>query len=277
MDLTALREVLNPREVNYLEQALLTPIKSISGDLDIELTEDEVASALLDAKIKKRTKLKYEENERLRHVKVNQIMHPFNTEQLIDFCYEFFGERFQKRFIVDDDNRRIVYELAKYFTQDVEFNKGSFSLNKGILLMGNVGSGKTSIMSFFQKNKKQCYTIKSCNDVAEDYLIYKDEIEIIYSTPIEKPLQDPSVFFQKFIGYCFDDLGTEENKNSFGNKKNVMADIILALYPKKEYTKFHITTNLDEKEIEARYGSRILSRIGEMFNVFILNGKDRRL
>lgn len=143
--------------------------------------------------------------------------------------------------------------------------------------MGDVGTGKTEIMKFFQKNKKACFTIKSCVDIAADFSIYKNEIDETYSTPIEKPLNDPDVFFQREIGYCFDDLGTEEVKNDYGNKKNVMADIIMAVYNKKNFTKFHITTNLmNKEEIEGKYGSRVNSRLREMFNVFSLDGNDRR-
>lgn len=203
-------------------------------------------------------------------------MRPFNSLQLIDYCHEFFIERFNKEFIIDNENRQIISHLSKYFSNDPEFNVGNFSLNKGIMIMGNVGTGKSWLMSFFQKNKKRCFTIKSCDEISEDYLIYKEDTGNVYSTPIEKPLHDPAVFFQKHIGYCFDDLGTEQLKNSFGNKKDVMADILFQIYNKKDFEKFHITTNLNEKDLEERYGSRLYSRFSEMFNVFVYDGKDRR-
>lgn len=203
-------------------------------------------------------------------------MRPFNGEELIEYSHQFFIERFDSKFEIDEENKHIIRELSKYFSNDPDFNKGSYSLKKGIMLMGNVGTGKSWLMSFFQKNKKRCFTIKSCNDISDDYLVYKEETEKIYSTPIEKPLHDPAVFFQKHIGYCFDDLGTEQSKNSFGNKKDVMADILFAIYNKKDFEKFHITTNLNEKDLQERYGSRLYSRFNEMFNVFVYNGKDRR-
>lgn len=60
-------------------------------------------------------------------------------------------------------------------------------------------------------------------------------------------------------------------------KKNVMADVLQAVYNKKNFSKFHITTNLmNKEEIEAKYGSRVNSRLREMFNVFSLEGTDRR-
>lgn len=56
-----------------------------------------------------------------------------------------------------------------------------------------------------------------------------------------------------------------------------MADILMEIYKRKDYEKFFITTNLNNEEIELKYGSRVLSRLREMFNVFILEGKDRRI
>lgn len=243
---------------------------------DVELTNEEIAEALLSAKTSKSIKIQYEENEKLRRKKSDEVMKPFNTDQLIMYCKRFFFERTGYEFEIDDQNKRIIEKLSLYFTDNEEFNCEGYSLSKGLLIMGNVGTGKTDLMKFFQKNKKRCYRILTCNDVSDDYLFYKEELENIYSTPIEKPLHDPAVFFQKFIGNCFDDLGTEENKNAYGNKKNVMGDLIMAIYAKKDFEKFHITTNLTKEEIEARYGTRVVSRIREMFNVFSYTGKDRR-
>lgn len=255
----------------------MTPIKNLTqGYEHIELTEDEIAQVLLDAKIAKDRKLTYEKNEELRRQKSRDITQPFTSLELLDYCHRFYVERFGKNYIVDEYNTQLVTMLCSYFTGSEDFELADYSLDKGLLIMGNVGTGKTELMKFFQKNKKQCYAIKTCNEVSESYSFYKDEIEDVYSTPIDKPLHDPSVFFQRKIGFCFDDLGTEEMKNNYGNKKNVMADLILAIYNKKDYSKFHITTNLSKDELTEKYGTRVMSRMREMFNVFVLSGKDRR-
>jgi DNA replication protein DnaC len=57
-----------------------------------------------------------------------------------------------------------------------------------------------------------------------------------------------------------------------------MADIILNRYdnPKIPHHMTHLTTNLKPDEIEQAYGTRVRSRMREMFNVILLTGPDRR-
>lgn len=270
-------EALNPTEGNSLQTLLLNPTSRLTLHSDVELTEDEICEALIEAKSKKGLRIEYENNIAAKRLQSEKLFEKWDVGQLMDYCHEFYHKRFGKNFIVDSSNKNLVLQLAYYFTNDQRFEVGGYSFNKGLFIMGHIGTGKTEIMRFFQKNKKCCFAIKSVNDIASDFSVYKNEIDDVYSTPIEKPLNDPDVFFQREIGYCFDDLGTEEVKNDYGNKKNVMADVLMAIYNKKNFNRFHITTNLASKEeIEEKYGSRVNSRLREMFNVFALEGSDRR-
>jgi hydrogenase maturation factor HypF (carbamoyltransferase family) len=93
------------------------------------------------------------------------------------------------------------------------------------------------------------------------------------------PMGDASVFYQRSIGICFDDLGTEEMKKNYGNQVNVMAEVILNRYDNKHKYGWHcthVTTNLTMAEIESEYGTRVRSRFTEMFNQIVLHGSDRR-
>ncbi len=256
---------------------LSNPTSRLTLHSDVVLTEEEICEALISAKVTKGIKEELERNSDVRKRKWDDIMKIWSAKELLDYCRGFYFKRFNKMFDVDENNAALIKQLSLYFSGDKEFEKGNYSLSKGIMIMGNVGTGKTEIMKYFQKNKKCCFSVVSVIDVADEFSYYKDEIDDVYSTPIKKPLHDPDVFFQPEIGYCFDDLGTEEVKNNYGNKKNVMADVLMAIYNKKTFSKFHITTNLSSKEeIEAKYGTKINSRLGEMFNVFVLSGLDRR-
>lgn len=228
---------------------------------------------MIEAKVKKGARIEEENRVAASRKNYEMMMLPFKAETLVNFCKGFYQERFGKDYVIDGKNSSILKMLSNYFTNT---ESAGIDLNKGILIMGNVGVGKTELMRFLQKNKKCCFKIVSCNDVSDDYMTLKEGTDEAYSTPIKKALNDPSVFYQRSIGYCFDDLGTEDIKNDFGNKKNVMADIIMAIYNKKDFSKFHITTNLDADGIKEKYGSRVSSRLREMFNVIHFDGLDRR-
>jgi len=72
------------------------------------------------------------------------------------------------------------------------------------------------------------------------------------------------------MGMCIDDLGTEDIKNHYGNKKNVIGDLIELKYAKKTTGIYlHGTTNLTAEQLKDFYGSRVTSRMREIFNLSI--------
>jgi len=81
--------------------------------------------------------------------------------------------------------------------------------------------------------------------------------------------------------FCFDDLGAEHPIKYYGNECNVMAEILLSRYDLfvRNGILTHITTNLSASELELLYGSRVRSRLREMFNLvaFDRNSKDKRI
>lgn len=148
------------------------------------------------------------------------------------------------------------------------------NLNKGILLSGPVGCGKTSLMSLMKYLTPTEYKffVKPCRDISFEFI--QDGYQIIHKYSKGKLYE----FEPKTI--CFDDLGTENNLKYFGNECNVMAEILLSRYDifttKKIQT--HITTNLSASEIENIYGNRVRSRLREMVNLiaFEKTAQDKR-
>ena len=66
----------------------------------------------------------------------------------------------------------------------------------------------------------------------------------------------------------------------YGNECNVLAEILLSRYDLFTSRRLltHVTTNLSASELEAAYGSRLRSRMREMFNLvaFDANTSDKR-
>ncbi|WP_114781863.1 P-loop NTPase family protein [Botryobacter ruber] len=85
---------------------------------------------------------------------------------------------------------------------------------------------------------------------------------------------------RKAGSYCFDDLGAESSLRYYGNMCNVMGEVLLSRYDLfvSQGVKTHLTTNLTSSELEKTYGSRVRSRMREMFNLvcFEKGARDKR-
>lgn len=184
---------------------------------------------------------------------------------------EWYGANFK---IIEDD-LEIIYKLLIYaMRDDINAKKLNLNLNKGILLSGPVGCGKTSLMilcnAFSPKGFE--YKIKPTREIAFEFA--SQGYESLNSYILKNNTQN------KLNSYCFDDLGTEKQIKHFGNECNVMAEILLSRYDQyiQNNSLTHITTNLSASELENLYGNRVRSRMRKMVNLiaFDSNSFDKR-
>lgn len=184
---------------------------------------------------------------------------------------QVYGQKFQ----LYEEDSRIINILLCYFLQDhLSASSMQVCLQKGIMLSGPIGCGKTSLMRLmtFLSHPKQRHTMKSCRDVSFEFI--KDGYEVIHRyTRSASSKYEPQIF-------CFDDLGTERSIKYYGNECNVMAEILLTRYDlfTTRHLVTHLTTNLNATDIETTYGNRVRSRLREMFNLiaFDTTSKDKR-
>jgi len=173
-------------------------------------------------------------------------------------------ELYGKKFKILETDHEIIYKLIAYFLKDdqacYQFN---IDLEKGILLSGPIGCGKTSLMNLMKyiTPPEHKYFVKPCREISFEF--FQDGYQIIHK------YSNGKLYESQPRTICFDDLGTENNLKYFGNECNVMAEILLSRYDifisKKLQT--HITTNLSATEIEKHYGNRVRSRLREMVNL----------
>lgn len=249
-----------------------------SGLPDYELTEEEKQAAIIDAQAKKKAKVQYD-LERQSEWQWEQVMAelPWKPSQLLTFAtWKLATEQFH--FDIDAENHAAVKALSLYFSGSEKFasaGKG-FSLKKGLMICGDVGRGKTTLMKLFRCNPHKTYTLINCRSVADEFAVSGESVLMRYTNPI-KTIPQPATFLQSEIGICFDDFGVEELKKSYGNTVNVLGEIIMNRYDSGLPHNFtHITTNHTAEEIEAKYSERVRSRMREMFNMIVLGGPDRR-
>ena len=175
-----------------------------------------------------------------------------------------FGERFR----IYKEDRGILLKLCNYIIKDYDScKKDGIDPNKGLLLSGPVGCGKTSLMrllKFLVPYQKPYSVIPSRN------------IVFGFNHIGFKVIED----YGNGQYFCFDDLGVEPTGRHYGKDCNVMGEILLSRYELfvNHNIRTHCTTNLNARELEERYGKRVRSRMRQMFNLvaFERDSKDKR-
>lgn len=177
-------------------------------------------------------------------------------------------------FEIKEKDLPLVHTLLAYALRD-EAAEG-IDFNKGIMLTGPIGCGKTSLINLMRKLMPDTFkpVIKSCSDIIGEFTMKGYETIVHYSVNAFHPYSSvPRV-------YCFDDLGVENTVTHKGTKWNVMLEILYARHKyflsQKMIT--HITTNLNGDELGEMYGKRLRSRMREMFNLisFDADTEDKR-
>lgn len=212
------------------------------------------------------------------------------------FIYMANDFKLKDGYHIDDENKPVLNALIHYFMKDERFasdrtvfldaDKYEPSLDKGIILMGNVGSGKTILMDIF-KNVFGGFGIVTCRQIAAKYTdeghqslaIYgrdavQENTKWKYSHGIAQRTENGTIHYNKL----FDDLGAEGDAAYYANKINVIGEVIQDRY--ETFCKYpnlvtHFTTNLTIEEIESNYGTRVVSRLHQMCNFIKLGGTSR--
>lgn len=175
---------------------------------------------------------------------------------------------FGKDFRIFESDMDILFTLCNYMIRDEEMcRKMNLDLNKGLLVSGPVGCGKTSIMKLLKYlvPHQKAYEVIPCRNIVFSF----NHIGF-------KAIED----YGDSGYFCFDDLGVEPLGRFFGQDCNVLGEILLSrhdlLLSKK--IKTHVTTNLKATELEERYGQRVRSRMKNLFNLvtFKKNSVDKR-
>lgn len=188
-----------------------------------------------------------------------------------------FAEKRLGEFVVDKNNEKIIKHLSLYFTGDLSLHKHGMSVNKGILLIGDVGCGKTQLMSLCRVNPNASYTQHDCVDISAEYQENGASVIDKY-TENTKNNRPESAFGAEFFGRFFDDLGSETLAKNFGTERNVMAEIIQQRYKYHPHYMTHFTSNLTLEQLADAYGVRVADRLKEMCNIieFPASAKSRR-
>lgn len=162
-----------------------------------------------------------------------------------------------KPFEINDQNREILKQLWFYLGKSEQFIG---DLNKGIILAGKNGIGKSLILQAFceiiAKTTQRRITVYHSKTLAN--LIKKNGYEDYLYLPIK-------------IG----DIGKEQREvMEFGTKIQPIADLIALRYDSGALT--FGTTNYKNETMQEYYGKTTTDRFKEMFNILEMNGESYR-
>lgn len=136
--------------------------------------------------------------------------------------------------------------------------------------MGGVGSGKTTLLKLFHLNQKQSFNIDHAKAIA-DRCNQEGNKEPISESYLKKfHVLAKHEYGQSEVGLMVDDIGTEDSLKLYGNECHPVAELLEMHYRawhNGSKRLLHATTNLTPTQLEAKYGTRIYSRMKELFNV----------
>ena len=144
-----------------------------------------------------------------------------------------------------------VYKHLESYDEVIEWL--SDTKGRGLMLMGDCGLGKSTILNFVIPAIFRTKTNK-----------------LLTSTPA-KELGEIERSSASFI--IIDDLGTESIKNDYGTKIDAVTDAIS--YAEDSSKTLLITTNLASKALKERYDERTLDRLRKC-KVVVIKGKSFR-
>jgi len=230
--------------------------------------------------------------------RIGALRLPWLPKHHLDFVKMRHDQVFKEPLIIDNYNLHIIKALCYYFSGHPDFEKlliptddGKFTcynwkLKKGLLIMGDVGSGKTHLMRTFMVNKRENYRVVPALTIATEYTENEGGYNLLNkyknnNIPMKGDeflkYSNEKTLWKTRVGLCIDDLGTEQPYYlHMGNKAAPIAEIITARYDLAPQLT-HMTTNLSRSEIMERYGARVFSRIMQNFNLVVLTGPDRRM
>jgi len=196
-----------------------------------------------------------------------------------DAFYENEGVKFNST----TDSLSNLKPLMYYFLGDFENFKKCHNVSKlsvpskdkGLLIIGTYGNGKTSIFKAFEK------ALRRTNIRFKGYST--NEAVIMFEACKSSPEKEQFYNLMNRGTRYFDDVKTERQASNYG-KTELFKDIIESRYSNMERT--YITCNFDRDypddldkgldEFMTKYGNRVYDRLFEMFNIVVFNGKSFR-
>jgi len=190
-----------------------------------------------------------------------------------------------REFVCTEENKTLVYTLIYFFQKKenfynssllFEYPNTSIDLNKGLIIVGGFGCGKTSILRVFQQ------IINENNQVNLKFTTTVDSVSKFESIENENMYDFKERLYKGHL--IIDDLLAEKKASRFG-KSELFEEVLFQRLENKKMNSI-ITMNYDSEHQNnmeyainklSRYGGRVFDRILGNFNFIELHGKSFRI
>lgn len=194
------------------------------------------------------------------------LAYPEFRALFIDFgTYCLLGRNHRGNFVIDAENEPLIQQLYYYATNNSAF---AGDLNKGIMLQGKFGCGKTVILETY-------YLLH--NHIIQKYGLRYPLLTFVKSIELQEQIikQSAKTFVQRPL--IIDEFGRESKTvQDYGNIMRPISELLSLRSDLGTLT--HGTTNFTLATLSSDefYGGMIGDRLKVMFNFITLKGESRR-
>lgn len=220
-------------------------------------------------------------DQRLAEIRSKIVCHsPRSDKPKIDInqeakIYKSCFYKVEPNFNIDKAYKKLLNSLFAWVWRLDKYNELGVDYNKGFLLYGSIGTGKTMTMRAFQKymlhvrdwlkvkDYRLCSIMTSATSIANEYVIDGQPAILKY---VER---DRNLFIDEF--------GREPiPAKYYGTPLNVLQFLLQIRYDHRSESVTHITTNVELADIMPMYGDYVADRFKEMFNFVRFSGDSLR-
>ena len=192
-----------------------------------------------------------------------------------------------RKFEIDDNNRDVLRFLLYYFNNcplaEEVFPNKHYKLHNNLLIMGDVGTGKTMMMQIFSEylratKNSNFFENVSVTQMTNYFTMHNNIDRYTYNEENSKG------FRPQPVKICLNDIGVE-NRPFYGiDTRTIVEDFLHArneiwTMTAIDQRKFaHLTTNLDLKKLKETFSDdfgRLVDRF-KTYNIIVLKGESRR-
>lgn len=174
---------------------------------------------------------------------------------------------------------RIAQNELETLLDESKWESLGLNTKKGILFMGPVGVGKTTILrKLAQNHSKICWGHPRCPDYNYNGIrvFNAKSLNARSVNQVYEHSGSSGLSVLKSHDMFLDDIGSEQTfVNHYGIKISPVEEILFDRNDNKSIRTF-VTTNLNLERLSEVYGDRMADRWNEMFNLVVIEGESYR-